>query len=250
MEDAVEPQQESHEHWQWLVEQFLNSAQERHGGRIRFRTKRDALWLWRPLHWLLRLVTLGQSIDLVDGNYYALLGRTLWLPGDGSSHRDRAPYLWLSILSHEIDHLDWIYFADRDARRKTRAQLTPTSWWFRVRHYIKYWLWPLPFRFARYREQIEAWGHERNLELHLVFNRGKCARWYRKWLVMQLSSATYAWACSESRAFQRVDEMIARLEQAYQDGVFDSFLPPGESNASSDVLPVMSTSGNGEEDAT
>lgn len=214
----VEEQEEkSQNQWEQQVEAMWSSAKERHGDTLQLRTKRSALWLWVPLHWCLRIVTLGRSIDLIDGNYYCLLGRTIWIPGDGSSHDSRAPHLRLSILSHELDHLDYVYFQDRHARHKDPSTLQTTSPWFRLLHHIKYLLWPLPFWFARYREQIEVWGHERNLKQHMLLNDGTCAKWYRKWLVMQFSSATYAWICTQTRAFTIVDDMIARLEQEFQD---------------------------------
>lgn len=175
---------------------------------------------------VVEVIYFGQGVDLIDGNYYTLLGRTLWMPGDGTGHAKRAPHLILSIMSHEIDHLDVIYFNDRHARTKSVEELTSTSFLFRAIHYWKYFCWPLPTRAARYREQIEVWGHERNLEQHLVVNEGKCARWYRKWLVMQFSSATYGWICTSTRAFEIVDQMIERLEQAYQEGRLDRYKPP------------------------
>lgn len=225
-EKTQQPEEvEDKEHWQALVDELWSSAQQRHNNQLRLRAKKDALWLWRPLHWLLRLVTFGQSIDLVDGNYYALIGRTLWMPGDGSLHHKRAPHLLLSILSHEIDHLDWVYFGDHNARDLPPESLRQTSALFRLLHWWKYLCWPFPFRWARYREKIEVWGHERNLEQHLIGTKGKCARWYRKWLVMQFSSSTYAWMCSQTRAFEVVDQMIERVEAAYARGDLDVYKP-------------------------
>jgi len=214
------------EHWQKQSERLWQQAQERHGHRIRLRAKRDALWLWWPLALLYKIATLGKGVDLLDGNYYGLIGYTIWMPGDGSKHSELPPHLWQSILSHEIDHLDARCFGDHDARNKEPQTLKTRGFlrqWF---HQLLYVFWPFPYLVSRYREKIESWGHARNLEQHIVSNHGKCSRWYRKWLILQFCGPTYMWMCSKKRAFAVTDRLIAEVEADLLAGKLDHLKPP------------------------
>lgn len=205
-------------HWEKALNALWESAQQRHGGKIRLRPKREARRFWSFLAWLLRLVTFRRGVDLLDGNYYTLIGHTIWLPGDGSAHEGLSAYMRFSILSHEIDHLDWIFFGDHDARHKDASQLKKRGLLRLAFHWWKYLFWPLPYKFARYRERVEAWAFSRALEQHLVAHDGKCTRWFRKWLVLQFCSSVYAWTCTQERAYETVDKMIAEVEESYQAG--------------------------------
>ena len=209
-------------HWQQALDTLWESAQERHQGHIRLRAKHEAPRFWSFLNGLLRFVTFHRGVDLVDGTYYTLIGYTIWIPGDGSAHEALSSYMRFSILSHEIDHLDWLHFGDHQARHKDVTTLKKRSLLWRVWHWWRYLFWPLPYKFARYREKIEAWAFSRALEQHVAAHNGKCTRWFRKWLVLQFCSSIYAWTCTKSRAYKIVDRMIDEVESSYHSGNLDN----------------------------
>lgn len=183
LEDLLKKQKELGPHtpfvgsthvWDKRATALWESARARHAGRIKLIAKREnRAWLvfWTIINWVVWVFTFGKGFNMVDGPY-TTLGPLIFLPGDGLDFANMAPRHRYSLLSHEIAHVDHMFFMDPDAQDKT-AEPLPT--WKYVLMYlwvclfgIAYALLPLPYFYAKFRAWVEYHGYKRNLYTYIV----------------------------------------------------------------------------------
>lgn len=207
--------------WEESWQQLWDEAQERHGGKLSIRTKYSCKWGWTILKWLHKLVTFGKGPDMLE-EYFATAFGIIWTPGDGSRWEKMGHYSRRSLLSHEIDHIDLHIFGDHDARSKDPSTLKRKSRFFQIWHGIKYLLgWPLPFKYARYRAQVEMWGYQRNIDQYVASHGGDFSDHYREHIYKQFTSASYGWMATHERGAEILNEMISSAKERYRNGELD-----------------------------
>jgi len=203
------------------VQLLLQQAQKRHKDQIRIRPKNDRRWFWWLLSFFLKLITLGKGPDLLNGQFYTTLGRTIWVPGDGSSWDTLPNPTKYALLSHELDHMDAEFFGDHTLQDHPGFIPQEKGLLFRFIHALKYLFWPLPIFWAGYRQQIESWGFQRNLEAHLVRHHGVILLGFREQLKLYLCGPSYAWMATEKRAEELIRTMIGESMERFRTGKLD-----------------------------
>lgn len=199
---------------------LLQQAQKRHKDQVKIRTKNERRWFWRLLSIILKVFTLGMGPDLLNGPY-TTLGRTIWIPGDGSSFEAISNHSKYAIISHELDHMDMEFFGDHTLQDAPYLLPKEKGVFFRFIHALKYLFWPFPIFGARYRQQIEFWGFQRNLEVHIANRHGLMDPAFISMIKGYLHGPYYAWMASEKRADELMGRMIQESMAKFRAGELD-----------------------------
>lgn len=153
--------------WTEQEQRLWGEAQKRHGGKIQIKAKDESwTWFWRFGSWLM-----GFIVRMLSGfkkpapdyfnRYYVVVGRTIWVPSH-KVHDNKSPASRFSILSHEIDHIDYTYFGDPDLQDEPpspqHADLAERSIFARWGHQIMYLL------SKRHRARVEEHGYRRTVQ--------------------------------------------------------------------------------------
>jgi hypothetical protein len=210
---------------------LFRTTQMRHDHKIDIQPKRGGRgsWMITVLAFLLKVFPKWRKDDFRD-HYYTVIGRTIYVPGDGSSFITQDPIYLYSILSHELTHLDQQYTGDPDAR-VNHTEINPwTTYFHRIWYFISY-LFVLPFFFTR-RAQIEKWGYSRNIEIDLAISEitetpGRMGL-YKDYYIDIFKSSAYGWMATEKEAVRLYWEMMAMVFDRQKQGKLDHLLPPIE----------------------
>ena len=157
--------------WDILYLCLLEKARERHQGKIKIKTKSELKWFWKMLQFILKVLTFGKAPAIYD-RFFTVIGRTIWLAGDGSSWSKFPWWQKYSLLSHELDHMDYCYFGRSDIRDEDHIEIKnwkgmEAPWYWKLWYNFKYLFWPMPILYAYGRQDIEIKGYRRNMEVNI-----------------------------------------------------------------------------------
>ena len=213
------------EYWELLIEE----ANSRHGKKFKITPKKDKKLMWKTLnfglnilvHWAPKILTFGLAktnpVDIFN-SFDTVIGYTLYTASHPIPWEKRQLHVKNETISHEIDHLDALNIGDHDARRFGKAPVALLPWHQRMLNMLKYLIYPLPFKYATYRQNIEKTGYERTLEHIIVAQKGKVPKLYRLWLIKVFSGPEYGWMATPKKAEVIADEIISNVEKKYRAG--------------------------------
>ncbi len=214
-------------------EKIVADASARHGRQITLRPKSESRFLWPVLQFLFSLFTYWipiaftfgwaksrlQKVDIING-FHSMFSSTMWLAGDGSSWEESSTESKDATASHEIDHLDRLYFGNGSIReewdaleKKPKPSRLRWAW-----NAFRYLFWLLPFKYATYRQEFERDGYARSLQVVVHVHGGKVPDYWRQWLIVWFSGPGYGWMATPERAEEVVKGLIEEVERVHSLG--------------------------------
>ena len=164
------------------------------------------------------MITFGKGPSLYD-SFFTVIGRTIWLPGEGEGWEKSSWFYKYTVMSHEIDHLDYCYFGDSDIRDIDHNEVKDwkekeAAWYWKFWYNFKYLFWPFPIFWAYGRQDIEIRGYRRNIEAHLHRN-GRLGEGMKIFLYQQFASSNYLWMATPRRAEELIQTEIDAVKKAH-----------------------------------
>ncbi|MCA9340893.1 MAG: hypothetical protein KDA17_08320 [Candidatus Saccharibacteria bacterium] len=209
--------------------------------------------LWKIFSWLIYIVTFGQQW-ILNNRFYMAMGTTIWCPGTGDAFKTMSARTRYTLIAHECHHFSHRYLGDPDAIHREKLVLTaqPTSWlppiktarapswWWVATFNLRYMLFPFPVVFCTFRRNAEYHAYKRNMFVYIADIMRDCQRITEKeefleklhqdesfqrdfrWIVEILSSSSYGWMFSASRAEDAVRGMMEEGWELYSLGELNS----------------------------
>lgn len=209
--------------WNKRIERTLALANARHDGKIQIKPKSSNAWFWWVLTVLIKIVTFGTGPNLVK-NFTTTLGRTMYLAGDGNAFYGLPAQTRYETIRHELSHFDYMYFGEPDLHGHPGRARVRGSYLHMLAHALLYLFWPVPYRYAYGRQEIEWWGFLQNVRLATYCCGGRCPAHVMAWVVRHFSGPTYAWMATMGRAQEIAQELKNQAEMEYRTGCLEVLL--------------------------
>lgn len=176
---------------------FLDLALKRYP-TLRIREK--TTWWWR---------TLGFFFPLLKSNFTALY-TTVWVPV--GTKLEQSPY-GLQILSHEVCHMDQIYYGGWRPIEHEYPMEKPRGFFHASLFYFLYFFWVFPVKFATFRAhaEMEAFLREFNQEGAETAGPEEVTETKKRNCLYYMTGPYYFWALTQKKAEEIFENESAKI---------------------------------------